>query len=88
MCVQQKYEMCVQQIIRQKAGVTQRSRAIPGAIFTALDRINRGVSDGSLPTLLRLHRFLSPFLASPSRPFLLDDLLTVHRWRIVLPAHT
>jgi hypothetical protein len=57
-------------------------------IFTVLDRINRGVSDGSLPTLLRLHRFLSPFLSSPARPFLLDDILTVHRWRIVLPART
>jgi hypothetical protein len=54
-------------------------------IFTVLDRIQRGVSDGSLPTLLRLHRFLSPFLSSPSRPFLLDDILTVHRWRIVIP---
>jgi len=53
-------------------------------IFTMLDRINRGVDDGSLPTLLRLYRFLSPFLSSPSRPFLLDDILTVHRWRIVM----
>ncbi len=55
-------------------------------IFTVLDRIQRGVSDGSLPTLLRLHRFLAPFLSTPARPFLLDDILTVHRWRIVLPA--
>lgn len=55
-------------------------------IFTVLDRIQRGRSDGSLPTLLRLHRFLAPFLASPARPFLLDDILTVHRWRIVIPA--
>lgn len=57
-------------------------------IFTVLDRINRGVSDGSLPTLLRLHRFLSPFLSSPARPFLLDDILTLHRWRIVIPGRT
>ncbi|NTU80034.1 MAG: hypothetical protein HGA45_11620 [Chloroflexales bacterium] len=55
-------------------------------IFTVLDRIQRGLSDGSLPTLLRLHRFLSPFLASPSRPLLLDDILTVQRWRLLLPA--
>lgn len=55
-------------------------------IFTVLDRIQRGLSDGSLPTLLRLHRFLSPFLTTPTRPFLLDDILTIHRWRIVIPA--
>ena len=55
-------------------------------IFTVLDRIQRGVSDGSLPTLLRLHRFLAPFLATPTRPLLLDDILTIHRWRIVTPA--
>lgn len=57
-------------------------------IFTVLDRIQRGLSDGSLPTLLRLHRFLSPFLSIPPRPLLLDDILTVQRWRIVLPTRT
>lgn len=55
-------------------------------IFTVLDRIQRGQSDGSLPTLLRLHRFLAPFLATPARPLLLDDILTISRWRIVIPA--
>lgn len=55
-------------------------------IFTVLDRIQRRHSDGSLPTLLRLHRFLSPFLATPTRPLLLDDILSVQRWRILIPA--
>jgi hypothetical protein len=31
---------------------------------------------------------LSSFLSSPTRPFLLDDILTVHRWRIVIPRRT
>jgi hypothetical protein len=57
-------------------------------IYTVLDRIQRGSSDGSIPTLLRLHRFLAPFLATPTRPLLLDDILTIHRWRIVLPKRT
>lgn len=57
-------------------------------IVTVLDRIQRGTSDGSLPTLFRLHRFLSPFLSSPTRPFLLDDVLSIHRWRIVIPPRS
>jgi hypothetical protein len=77
--------------LRDLAGRLAESEGNPAnakTIFTVLDRIQRGLSDGSLPTLLRLHRFLSPFLSTPARPLLLDDILTVHRWRIVLPART
>jgi hypothetical protein len=74
--------------LRDLAARLAEAEGNPGqakTIFTVLDRIQRRLSDGSLPTLLRLHRFLSPFLATPSRPLLLDDLLTIHRWRIVIP---
>ncbi len=76
--------------LRDLAARLAEAEGHPGnakTIFTVLDRIQRGTSDGSLPTLLRLHRFLSPFLTAPTRPLRLDDLLTVHRWRIVIAPH-
>lgn len=77
--------------LRDLAARLAEAEGNPGhakTIFTVLDRIQRGISDGSLPTLLRLHRFLSPFLSTPSRPLLLDDILSIHRWRIVIPPRT
>jgi hypothetical protein len=62
-------------------------------LHTILDRIQRftqepagktgrKTSAGSIPTMLRLHRFLAPLLSTPSSPLLLDDILTIHPWRI------
>jgi hypothetical protein len=66
-------------------------------LHTILDRIqrltcdpasssSRRTSTGSIPTLLRLHRFLAPLLATAACPLLLDDILTIHQWRIVPSA--
>ena len=63
-------------------------------LHTILDRIqrftcepanssNRRTSTGSIPTLLRLHHFLAPLLSPPTAPLLLDDILTIHLWRIL-----
>jgi hypothetical protein len=66
-------------------------------LHTILDRIqrltcapasttSRRTSTGSIPTLLRLHRFLAPLLSTAACPLLLDDILTIHQWRIVPSA--
>jgi len=66
-------------------------------LHTILDRIqrltdepasssSRRTSTGSIPTLLRLHRFLAPLLSTATCPLLLDDILTIHQWRIVPSA--
>ena len=63
-------------------------------LHTILDRIqrftgesakpsNRRISTGSIPTLLRLHHFLALLLSTPTAPLLLDDILTIHPWRIL-----
>jgi hypothetical protein len=63
-------------------------------LHTILDRIqrltceptsttSRRTSTGSIPTLLRLHRFLAPLLSTNASPLLLDDILSIHQWRIV-----
>lgn len=63
-------------------------------LATILDRIqrfsaepagpsSRRTSTGSIPTLLRLHRFLAPLLSTPTSPLLLDHILSIHQWRIV-----
>jgi hypothetical protein len=66
-------------------------------LHTILDRIqrltdesasssSRRTSTGSIPTLLRLHRFLAPLLSTAACPLLLDDILSIHQWRIVPSA--